>query len=491
MSYLVRVCAGRTQDDKVITRCKIVTPPAGMAKKKAEKGVQEQAVLFEQQVTNGLMLDSDMLLDDLIDRWFEEYANKQLKAKTLYDYRRMRGRISAGLGHLKVSKIKPAHVMAFYNNLEEKGVRQDSTYTATKALLKLLPRGTRGELAKQAGIGQDTMRMVYAGKNVSRKTAEKVSAAVGLAFSKTFVEHTKKDGKLNNNSVIRYQAMLSSIFKKGVQWGLINENPCSRAEHPKAEEIDVRVLTEEEIPKLLDALSDAPPQYNVITQLALLLGVRRGEICALRWSDIDFEKGTLSIKRTVQSIPGIGLVFNTPKTRRGKRCLRIGADCVELLQEYRRYQKAERFRIGSVWVRKVTLENGKVVDNDMLFTKWNGEPMDPDIISSWFPKFLEAHDLPSIHFHSLRHSNVSILIAAHVPITTVSGRLGHAQTSTTLNYYASALQLGTHLLHKEGVVRAIGRLVLGGQDMSSLVERFGFTAKGPTHRHWSACRAYL
>ena len=440
MSYLVRVYNGRTQVDKVITRCKTVTPPAGMGKKKAEKWMQEQAVLFEQQVRNGLVLDSDMLLDDLIDRWFEEYANKQLKAKTLYDYKRMRGRISAGLGHLKVSKIKPAHVMAFYNNLEEKGVRRDSTYTATKALLKLLPRGTRGELAKQAGIGQDTMRMVYAGKNVSRKTAEKVSAAVGLAFSKAFVEHTQKDGKLNNNTVIRYQAMLSSIFKKGVQWGLINENPCSRAEHPKAEEIDIRVLTEEEIPKLLDALSDAPPQYSVITQLALLLGARRGEICALRWSDIDFEKGTLSIKRTVQSIPGIGLVFNAPKTRRGKRCLRIGADCVELLQEYRRYQKAERFRIGSAWVRKVTLENGKVVDNDMLFTKWNGEPMDPDIISSWFPKFLEAHDLPSIHFHSLRHSNASILIAAHVPITTVSGRLGHAQTSTTLNYYASAIQ---------------------------------------------------
>ena len=440
MSYLVRVYNGRTQDDKVITRCKTVTPPAGMGKKKAEKWVQEQAVLFEQQVTNGLVLDSDMLLDDLIDRWFEEYANKQLKAKTLYDYRRMRGRISAGLGHLKVSKIKPAHVMAFYDNLEEKGVRRDSTYTATKALLKLLPRGTRGELAKQAGIGQDTMRMVYAGKNVSRKTAEKVSVAVGLAFSNAFVEHTKKDGKLNNNSVIRYQAMLSSIFKKGVQWGLINENPCSRAEHPKAEEIDVRVLTEEEIPKLMDALSDAPPQYSVITQLALLLGARRGEICALRWSDIDFEKGTLSIKRTVQSIPGIGLVFNAPKTRRGKRCLRIGADCVELLQEYRRYQKVKKFRIGSAWVRKVTLENGKVADNDMLFTKWNGEPMDPDIISSWFPKFLEAHDLPSIHFHSLRHSNASILIAAHVPITTVSGRLGHAQTSTTLNYYASAIQ---------------------------------------------------
>lgn len=104
-----------------------------------------------QQVTNGLVLDSDMLLDDLIDRWFEEYANKQLKAKTLYDYRRMRGRISAGLGHLKVSKIKPAHVMAFYNNLEERGVRRDSTYTATKALLNLLPRGTRVNWRKRPG----------------------------------------------------------------------------------------------------------------------------------------------------------------------------------------------------------------------------------------------------------------------------------------------------------------------------------------------------
>ena len=393
-----------------------------------------------QQVTNGMVLDSDMLLDDLIDRWFEEYANKQLKAKTLYDYRRMRGRISAGLGHLKVSKIKPAHVMAFYDNLEEKGVRRDSTYTATKALLNLLSRGTRGELAKQAGIGQDTMRMVYAGKSVSRKTAEKVSAAVELAFSKAFAEHTQKDGKLNNNTAIRYQAMLSSIFKKGVQWGLINENPCSRAEHPKAEEIDVRVLAEEEIPKLLDALSDAPPQYSVITQLALLLGARRGEICALRWSDIDFEKGTLSIKRTVQSIPGEGIVFTSPKTKRSRRCIRIGADCLELLKEYRQHQIQERLRIGSRWARKVTIENGKVVDNDMLFTRWNEEPLDPETVSTWFPRFLEEHGLPAVHFHSLRHTNASLLIAAHVPITTVSGRLGHAQTSTTLNFYASAIQ---------------------------------------------------
>ena len=414
VSYTIRVYSGRTQSDKVITRCKTVVPPPGMSGKKVEKWVQEQAMLFEQQVTNGMALDSDMLLDDLIDRWFEEYANKHLKPKTLYDYKRMRPRITAGLGHLKVSKIKPAHLMAFYDNLEEKGIRQDSSFTATAALLKLLPHGTRGALAKEAGVG--------------------------LAVSRVFNEHPKKGGKLNSNSVLHYHAMLSSVFRKGVQWGLINENPCARAERPKASEIDVETLDEEDIARLLEALADVPAHFSVITQLALLTGARRGEICGLRWSDIDFEKGTLSIKRTVQFIPGEGIVFTSPKTKRSRRCIRIGADCLELLKEYRQHQIQERLRIGSKWARKVTIENGKVVDNDMLFTRWNGEPLDPETVSTWFPRFLEEHGLPAVHFHSLRHTNASLLIAAHVPITTVSGRLGHAQTSTTLNFYASAIQ---------------------------------------------------
>lgn len=149
-SYLIRAYSGRTQAGKVITKCKTVTPPAGLTARKTERWVQEQADQFEREVRNGLLLDCEMLLDDLIDRWFTEYAEKQLKAKTLYDYRKMRPRITAGLGHLKVCGIKPAHLMAFYNNLEEHGVRQDSTFTATPALLKLLPRGERGAMAKKS-----------------------------------------------------------------------------------------------------------------------------------------------------------------------------------------------------------------------------------------------------------------------------------------------------------------------------------------------------
>ena len=83
---------------------------------------------------------------------------------------------------------------------------------------------------------------------------------------------------------------------------------------------------------------------------------------------------------------------------------------------------------------------GKRVENDLLFTKWNGAPMDPDDVTTWFGRFLAAHNLPAVHFHSLRHTNASLLIAAHVPVTTVSGRLGHAKTSTTTDIYAGFIR---------------------------------------------------
>ena len=266
-----------------------------------------------------------MKVDDLIERWFTEYAEKKLKPKTVYNYRRLVPRISAGLGQLKVCQVKPAHLMAFYSNLEEQGVREDSTYTATPALLERLPHGKRGQIAKAACIGDDTMRNVYRGANVSQSTAEKVAGVVGLPLSKAFTKHAKDGGRLNGNTVQHYHRMLSSVFTKAVQWGLVPENPCKRAEAPKAEEIDVQALEEKDVARLLEALQDAPAQFSVITQLALFTGARRSEICGLRWSDVDFDAGTLSIERNLQYIPGKGTVFTTPKTKRSRRCRAVWA----------------------------------------------------------------------------------------------------------------------------------------------------------------------
>ena len=439
-SYCLRVSNGYDQQGRQVLVNRTFTPPPGMTGKKLEKELQRQADAFEQEVRNGISLDASMKLDELIERWFTEYADKQLKPKTAAEYRKLVPRVSAALGHMKVNQIRPAHLMAFYANLSEDGVRKDSTYTATTALLKLLPKGKRARIRETAGLGEETMRGLCSGKPVSRKTAEKVADAAGLPLSKAFAENVREGGKLGGNTQLHYHRFLSSVFTKAVKWQLIDENPCRRTEAPKAAEIEVEALQEEDVARLLEALRDAPAQYSVITQLALLTGARRGEICALRWSDIDLEAGVISINRTVQNIAGRGTVFTAPKTKRSRRCIKIGPDCVALLREYRQHQKAERFKVGSEWVRRVEIENGKTVDNDLLFTRWNGQPFDPNAVTSWFPGFLAAHDLPAVHFHSLRHTNASLLIAAHVPVTTVSGRLGHAKTSTTTDIYAGFIQ---------------------------------------------------
>ena len=326
-SYCIRVSNGYDRQGRQVLVNRTFTPPLGLTGKKLEKELQRQADAFEQEVHSGISLEASMKLDDLIEKWFTEYADRQLKPKTATEYRKLVPRVSVALGHMKVNQIRPAHLMAFYANLSEGGVRQDSTYTATAALLKLLPKGQRARIRETAGVGEETMRGLCNGKPVSRKTAEKVADAAGLPLSKAFTEKVRAGGKLGGNTQLHYHRFLSSVFEKAVKWQLIDENPCRRTEAPKAAEIEVEALQEEDVAKLLEALQDAPAQYSVITQLALLTGARRGEICALRWSDIDLDAGVISINRTVQNIAGRGTVFTAPKTKRSRRCIKIGPEC--------------------------------------------------------------------------------------------------------------------------------------------------------------------
>jgi len=175
-------------------------------------------------------------------------------------------------------------------------------------------------------------------------------------------------------------------------------------------------------------------------QLGLFTGMRRGEICGLRWSDIDFENSTISVNRTMEYIPHQGLIFTEPKTRASNRTFKVGSNCLDMLKEYQLYQRGQRMKIGTAWTSTVQIENGKTVPNDLLFTRWDGSPLDLNKVTTWFPKFMREHDLPAVTVHSLRHTYASLMIAAHVPIVTVAGRLGHAQTSTTTDIYAEFIK---------------------------------------------------
>lgn len=437
-TYTLRVCTGELNGKKVRVT-KTVTPPPGLTEKKLKKWIDDEASKFEKEAKEGTLITTDMTVAELLELFMKEHSERSLKDRTTYDYEGLCSRIVAALGHLKVKNVKPAHLMAFYKNLAEDGVRLDSSYTAAKALLDKLPKGGRKAIRERSGVSERTFASLCNGSAVSRKTALAVADAAGVPFSKAFNEHMKNDGKLSGSTQQHYSRLLSSVFQRAVFWGIIPANPCDRCEKPKAEQAEIQTLTEEEAAMLLKALENAPPMLSTVVQLALMTGCRRTELAGLRWSDIDLDSGVVAINRNLQVIPKKGAVFTTPKSKKGHRYIRIGANCVQLLKDWQRVQKAQRFQIGNQWAQTVQIEGGKTVKNDLVFTRWNGEPIDPHTFTTAFSNFVAANGLPSVHFHSLRHTCATLLIAGYTPITEVSKRLGHAQTSTTLNIYADAV----------------------------------------------------
>ena len=403
-SYRIRVYAGEAQDGKKVMKSTTYCPADGMTARQIEKAVQKAAMDFERQVQQGGLVADSMTVDELLAKWFKEYAEPQLKPHTVSDYRKLVPRISAALGHIKLSKLRPGHIMQFYAQLQKPGIRLDGKYQAKPGFVSMYPKGKRKTLVDAAGVAERTVARIWAGECTSLQTAQKLAQTAGVPFSKAFVNVSKGE-KLSGNSARHYHRLLSSVFNTAVRWQLLRDNPCARVDPPKVETPEVQYLDESGIAKLLAALPDAPTQYSVLVQLALFTGCRRGELCGLRWSDIDLPAGLLAVNRTLEPVEGKGLLFSTPKTKKSCRVIKLDENAVQLLRDYQQWQLREKLRIGSKWARKVRIL-GKTVDNDLLFTKWDGQPIDPNSVTSWFPRFLREHDLPPVRFHSLRHPYV-------------------------------------------------------------------------------------
>jgi integrase len=162
--------------------------------------------------------------------------------------------------------------------------------------------------------------------------------------------------------------------------------------------------------------------------LALATGARRGELLALRWSDVDLDNGTIRIHRSVEETKK-GLRVKDPKTKRSKRTVTLHPGAVDMLRAHKVEQMELRLKLGQ----------GKDDDALLFPSIVTGGLRSPHSISRAWRMFLKGHKLPQVSFHALRHTHASLLIADGVPIPTVSARLGHSKSSITLDVY-------THLL---------------------------------------------
>lgn len=162
--------------------------------------------------------------------------------------------------------------------------------------------------------------------------------------------------------------------------------------------------------------------------------MRRGELLGLEWPDVDLEIGIITIRRTSQyGGKELGTYTDDTKTEQSKRSLRVTQNVVDLLKAYKIEQAERRLRLGDAWA-------GEWAEHPRLFTNQDGRPMSPSTPLNRLKRILSRNGLPDVSLHSLRHTNATLLIQQGVSIRAVSGRLGHSQTSTTMNIYAHQLQ---------------------------------------------------
>ena len=238
----------------------------------------------------------------------------------------------------------------------------------------------------------------------------------------------KKTGKpLSSKTIVEHHRLLHAMLQRAVYWQMIVSNPAERVQPPKTKKPKRKYYDDEQSKALVSNLMELTEdqfKYKVAIILTVFTGVRLGELMGLEWNDINFREGIVSINRSSQYLAEKGVFTKTPKTESSIRDVAIPKFVVSLLEEYKYWYDNQKALFGELWY-----------DSNRLFVQADGKPMHPSTISKWFEKFVEQIGLPVINFHGLRHTNATLLIAQNIDVSVVAARLGHAQITTTYNFY--------------------------------------------------------
>ena len=251
---------------------------------------------------------------------------------------------------------------------------------------------------------------------------------------------------LSSSTVAVYHSILHAACRQAVKWDWVVRAPTDQATAPKARSPEMKVPTPEQVAKLVRTAEADDPVLATALALAALTGCRRGELCALRWSDVDMVQGRIRISRSLVIVNGEGHEGPT-KTHQG-RDISLDEVGVGVLRQRWDYMKDLSERAGSPLVADPYI---------LSFDAHGGRPVGPNTLTHRFKSLcnklekkaenvaeLEKRTLAEserypFHLHDLRHFSVTTLIADGIDIRTVAERHGHAQATMTLNRYAHAL----------------------------------------------------
>lgn len=413
-SYQIIVSNGYDANNKQIRATTTFTPDLTKSQRQQEKQVQEFAIDFERQVKTGKIYDGcKITFGDFVKEWEEKEAKQNLEETTLYSYRKhLKNIILPALEKYKISKITPVMLEQFYRSLTKENARKDG------------------------------------------KGSYKIS------------------------SIKKFHKIISGIMRTAVRWNIIEENPCDKVELPRERNPnnDIKHFTLEQAMTFLETIEKPynthytesktvvpnrkvielnndlkermlPIQFKIFYRLSLFGGLRRGELIALTWNDIDFKNNTLNINKSAGHTQK-GQTIKATKTINSNRVVPIPKTEIELLSRWKTEQKNFMLTVGSKWKGY----RGKEFDKNNVFIQTNNNYGKTMNLSTPYKKFVtvinyynqtvekEDDKLPLISLHGLRHTCATLNIALGTDIKTVQAILGHANVQTTLNIYTHALE---------------------------------------------------
>jgi integrase len=235
---------------------------------------------------------------------------------------------------------------------------------------------------------------------------------------------------------------ISQALKQAMRLGLVSRNVADLVTPPRWTRREMTIWTLDEARRFLSVADQS--HHGPIWALALATGMRRGELLGLRWQDVDWERGTVSVRQTVTVLGGASHI-GPPKTKSARRTITVQIEVLDALKEHRRAQNERRLAVGPVWQ-----------DYDLVFSTGIGTPINPGNLDRDFYRLVARAGVPRIRIHDLRHTNVTLSLRETGDIKAVSQRVGHANVSITLGTYAHVLPDQ----HQE-VAKKVGRALFG------------------------------
>lgn len=254
---------------------------------------------------------------------------------------------------------------------------------------------------------------------------------ISHVYINNFFENLEKDN-LASATIQKHYIVLNSIFDLALKNEMIKKSPMDRVDKPSVTYKEGSVYNSKELKELYTLLNNEDnKQMALMVKVALKTGMRKGELLALQWKDIDFKTNTIHIRHSLSYTKENGYELKEPKTKKSIRKIAPPRKLMSELQKHKRTKDKEREQVEELWA------GGQYY---FVFSTDLGKPFYPDVPNKWWTRFLKRTGFRRIRFHDLRHTAATDLINKGANIYSISKRLGHNNISTTMNIYAHYLE---------------------------------------------------